>query len=299
MNLKLTGLVAAPFTPLTADGRLNPDMIDQLAHSLDSGQVRGAFVCGTTGEGLSLSTEERMEVAGKWKAAASANLSIIVHVGHPALPESRRLAAHAAKIGAAAFATLAPIFYRATTTAQLVDYCAGIASAAPELPFFYYHIPAMAGADLPMIEFLQLASGRIPNLAGIKFTHENLMDYSRCLQFEGGRFNILFGRDEILLAALALGATGAVGSTYNYMPEIYHRVISAFASGDLDTARRGQAQAVEIISIMSRRGGLPAAKAMMKLIGLDCGPVRSPLSPLSPETLDLLTRELAEAGFPS
>src|SRR5262249_38649408 len=151
----------------------------------------------------------------------------------------------------------------------------------PSLPFYYYHMPAMTGADLPMHDFLKVASRRIPNLAGIKFTHENLMDYTRCLNLDDARFAILFGRDEILLAALAMGATGAVGSTYNYMPDVYLRLIESFNRGDMESARRFQSLAVEIIAVMSRRGGLPAAKAMMKMIGLDCGPVRAPLQNLS------------------
>jgi N-acetylneuraminate lyase len=150
-----------------------------------------------------------------------------------------------------------------------------------------------------MHDFLKLASRGIPNLAGIKFTHENLMDYTRCLNFEEGRFNILFGRDEILLAALAMGATGAVGSTYNYMPSIYHQMIEAFNAGALENARRFQLVAIQVIAVMSRHGGLPAGKAIMKMIGIDCGPVRSPLQNLSPEALASLTRELQQLGFPA
>jgi len=179
-----------------------------------------------------------------------------------------------------------------------VNFCAQIASGAPGLPFYYYHMPAMTGADLPMHDFLKAAGPHIPNLAGIKFTHENLMDYSRCLNFEEGRYNILFGRDEILLAALAMGATGAVGSTYNYMAPLYHRVMEAFNAGDLETARKFQTQAIQIITVMNRRGGLAAGKAMMKMIGFDCGPVRAPLQNLSPEALESLARELKAAGFP-
>ncbi len=157
----------------------------------------------------------------------------------------------------------------------------------------------LAARDNGFAPFLKLASKRIPNLAGIKFTHENLMDYSRCLNFEGGRYNILIGRDEILLAGLALGATGAVGSTYNYMAAFYHQVIQAFQAGDWETARRAQLQAIEVIAIMSRRGGVSAAKAMMKLVGLDCGPMRPPLQNLSPEAFESLTRELERVGFPA
>jgi N-acetylneuraminate lyase len=298
MHSRFTGLIAAPFTALNADGSLNLDMIEPQSKWLVENKVHGAFICGTTGEGMSLSIDERLQVAEKWMAVAPRQLRVIVHVGHQSVAESRMLAAHAEKIKAYACATIAPTFFRVTNLEQLVDFCAPVASSAPGLPFYYYHMPAMAGADLPMFDFLKVASERIPNLAGIKFTHENLMDYSRCLSFEGGRYNILFGRDEILLAALALGATGAIGSTYNYMAPVYHRVIEAFNAGDLATARQFQSQAIQIIAVMNRHGGLPAGKAMMKMIGYDCGPVRAPLQNPSPEALETLARELKAVGFP-
>jgi N-acetylneuraminate lyase len=298
MKTRFTGLVAAPFTPLNKDGSINLPMIKPLAAALVENQVGGAFVCGTTGEGMSLTTDERQQVAESWMAVAPPALRVVVHVGHHTVAESCTLAAHAEKIKAHAFATLGPTFFPVTNAEQLVDYCAPIAAAAPSLPFYYYHMPSLTRADVPMYDFLKAASRRIPNLAGIKFTYENLMDYARCLKFEEGRFNILFGRDEILLAALALGATGAVGSTYNYMAPVYHQVIQAFNAGDLESARRFQSLAIRIIAVMSRRGGLPAAKAMMKMIGLDCGPVRPPLTNPSAETVETFTHELEQAGFP-
>jgi len=180
-----------------------------------------------------------------------------------------------------------------------VDFCAPVAAAAPSLPFYYYHIPVMTGVHLPMLDFLRAAAKRIPNLAGIKFTDENLMSYVQCLNFDEGRYNILFGRDEILLAALALGATGAVGSTYNYMAPIYHRVMEAFNAGDLDAARQWQMASIQIIAVMARHGGLPAGKAMMKIQGLDCGPVRPPLRNLTPEQYASLQHDLTAVGFPT
>lgn len=283
---------------MNADGSLNPGMIDAQAKLLVENNVNGAFICGTTGEGMSLSTDERLQVAEKWVAVAPHTLRVIVHVGHQAISVSQTLAAHAERIGACAFATVGPTFFRATNVEQLVGFCAEIAAGAPGLPFYYYHMPALTGADFSMHDFLKLAAPRIPNLAGIKFTHENLMDFSRCLNLEESRYNMLFGRDEILLAALAMGATGAVGSTYNYMAPLYHRIIAAFNAGDLETARQFQLQAIQIIAIMNRRGGLAAGKAMMKMIGIDCGPVRAPLQNLSTEALESLTRELKAAGFP-
>ncbi len=123
--------------------------------------------------------------------------------------------------------------------------------------------------------------------------------YTQCLNLEDGRFNILFGRDEILLAALALGATGAVGSTYNYMAPVYHQIISAFQAGDMETARHWQMLSIQIIAVMARHGGLPAGKAMMKILGLDCGPVRPPLKNVSAEQYAALQNDLACVGFPA
>lgn len=298
MKTELIGLIAAPFTAFHPDGAVNLDLIPRQAGALAANRVSGAFICGTTGEGLSLTSQERMLVAERWVASAPAGLKIIVHVGHNCAGESRELAAHAQRIGAHAIASIGSTFFRPAGVEQLVDLCAPAGAAAPKLPFYYYHIPAMTGVNLPMTEFLRLGAKRIPNLAGIKFTDENLMSFSQCLNLEDGKFNILFGRDEILLAALALGARGAVGSTYNYMASVYHKVIAAFEAGDMGEARRWQSLSIQIIAVMVRHGGLPAGKAMMKMVGLDCGPVRPPLRNLTGEELASLERELKTAGFP-
>jgi len=298
MKPRLSGLIAAPFTPFLPDGGLNLTVIQQQADKLVADGVTGAFICGTTGEGLSLTTAERLKVADHWVTVANRRLEVIVHVGHNNLGESRELAAHAEKTGANGFATVGPTFFRPVSAERLTDFCARVAEAAPTLPFYYYYMPAMTGVNLPMIEFLKSASKHIPNFAGIKFTDENLMSFSQCLNFEDGRFNILFGRDEILLAALALGATGAVGSTYNYMAPLYHQMWSAFECNDLAAARRLQSLAMQIVAVMSRHGGLPAGKAMMKLVGIDCGPVRPPLRNLSSEEWESLSQDLHHAGFP-
>lgn len=296
---RLTGLIAAPFTALRPDGSLNLDLIERQAGELAGNGVRGAFICGTTGEGFSLTDAERMQVAERWVAAAPQELKVIVHVAHNSVGESQKLARHAEQIGAGAIASIGPTFFRPSSVEQLVDFCAPVAAAAPGLPFYYYHMPAMTGVNLPMPEFLRVGSRRMPNLAGIKFTDENLMSYTQCLNLEDGRFNILFGRDEILLAALALGATGAVGSTYNYMAPVYHQIISAFRAGDMETARQWQMLSIQIIAVMARHGGLPAGKAMMKILGLDCGPVRPPLKNVSAEQYAALQNELACVGFPA
>jgi N-acetylneuraminate lyase len=277
---RIRGLVAAPFTPMHADGSLNLDMIPQLAAALIRDGVVGAFVCGTTGEGMSLSLTERMAVAESWVRSAAGSLKIIVHVGHTCIGEAQALADHAQRVGADAIASMAPCFFHPTDARALADYCATIASAAHQKPFYYYHIPSMTNVNMLVSDFLRQAGG-IPTLAGVKYTHYDLMDLSLCMRMEQGRYDILYGRDETLLAGLSVGVQGAVGSTYNFAAPIYHRLMRAYAEGDMETSRREQALAADIIATFGRYGGLPTQKAIMRMIGLDCGPVRLPLRDLS------------------
>lgn len=297
MPRPLSGLIAAPHTPFKADGSLNLRMIERQAGLLHKNGVAGAFICGTTGEGSSLTAAERMQVATRWAAAKPKSLALIVHVGHPSLRESIVFARHAARLKADAIAAIAPSFFKPSRLEELVAYCAAIAAAAPRTPFYYYHMPAMTGVEFPALQFLKLASSRIPNLAGIKFTHEDLMDFAASREFADKRYRLLFGRDEILLAGLALGAPGAVGSTYNFAAPLYRGIIRKFQAGDITAARADQMKAVAMIEQLNLHGGLAAGKAVMKLIGVDCGPVRLPLRALTANDEASLRAGLDAAGF--
>lgn len=297
MNQVLTGLIAAPHTPFQSDGSIAYDVIPRQARLLAANGVSGAFICGTTGEGSSLTSEERRRVVEAWVTAKPASVSIIVHVGHLSQAEATALARHAQEAGANAIATIAPSFFKPPAVAELVAWCAPIAAAAPRLPFYYYHMPAMTGVTFPAADFLQAAADRIPTLAGVKFTHENLMDFGRAAELQSGRFNLLFGRDEILLAGLALGARGAVGSTYNFAAPLYRRIIAAFDRGDLAAARRDQSRAMDFIDVLSRFGGINAGKTAMKFVGVDCGPMRLPLRSLSDHDEAALRDALERIGF--
>ena len=293
----VTGLVAAPHTPMHPDASVNLDIIERQAELLLANGVAGVFVCGTTGEGMSLTLQERMDIAQRWQAVAGDRLRVIVHVGHLCLPDSQALAEHAQNIGAFAIGTIAPCFFRPDTVEDLVQYCAEVASAAPELPAYYYHIPSMTGVNFAMVDFLKVASERIPSLGGIKYTWEDLMDFGRCLRFDGGRYNMLFGRDEILLTALSLGARGAVGSTYNYAAPLYQRIIKAFEAGDIESARADQGRAMEMVDVLHRFRGLVCEKVIMRMLGVDCGGVRPPLRNLSSDERGAIRPELERIGF--
>ena len=299
MSTRFRGLVAAPFTPFHADRSLNLDVIPAYARFLRDKGVGAAFVCGTTGEGLSLTLEERLRIAERWVACADDRLRIIVHVGHTCLTDARTLTAHAAKIGASAVSALTPCFFKPRNNAEVVNWCEAVASAAPALPFYYYNIPSMTGIDYPVVDFLAQAQDRIPSLAGVKYTHENLPDYKACVAFAQGRYDILFGRDELLLEGTDAGALGAVGSTYNYAAPLYLRLLAARTAGRATEARALQDTAIKMIAICNGIGvtHLAASKALMAMLGVDCGPVRLPLAQPDATQLATLRTRLNEIGF--
>jgi N-acetylneuraminate lyase len=296
----LTGINAAVFTALHDDGSINPSAIERQASSALLNGLAGVFVCGTTGEGMSLSVAERFQIAERWMSVAGRQMQVIVHVGAHSLTDARALAAHAEAIGAKAIAAVLPTFFKPTHLDDMVAFNARVAAAAPYTPYFYYHIPSMTGIKIPVQQFLIHASGRIPTLAGAKFTYDDMDDLGACCRMtrpDGQAYNMLIGRDESLLAARQNGAQGAIGSTYNIIAPLHMQLLAAYERNDLAAAQAAQAQVHAIATIMNKYGGFAAGKAMMKMIGLDLGPTRLPVHTLSLEERSALENELNMVGF--
>ena len=294
---KLTGLVAAPFTPLHTDGSLHLSQMDTLLEHLVAQQIQGVFLCGSTGEGPSLTLEERRQLAERSVQTVDKRMATLVHVGHNSLYEARQLAAHAQQIGADAISATVPTYFKIASVEALIQSLVHIAEGAPDLPLYYYNIPALTGVTLDMVDFLEQAAQRLPTLAGIKYTAPFFYEYQACLKAAQGSYDVLYGSDEMMLSGLAVGAKGFIGSTYNFMAPVYHQIIAAFQRGDMERAQQHQAQSVNVVRIIVKYGGLAAQKAMMAMIGMDCGPVRLPLIELSTAQKASMRQELEATGF--
>jgi N-acetylneuraminate lyase len=287
---KLAGLIAAPHTPFGNDGEVNLKEIPKQIALLVKNGVTGAYICGTTGEGISCSVAERKAVAETWVKHGKGKLFLIVHVGALSLKDAQELAAHAQKIGVDATSIVPPNFFKPGSIDTLIDYINAVVSHAPKLPFYYYHT-SMSGVSLPMVQFLEKADGRIPNLAGIKFNSPDLYEYQSCQRACGGKFDITWGIDEFFAGAVACGAQSAIGSTYNYSAPLYHKIRADVEKGDLKAAQAGMTKVCQIVDILVQYGGVAAGKAMMAIHGIDAGDVRLPLKALTAEQkLDITTR---------
>ena len=296
---KIKGLIDAPFTPFYEDGSLNLAPIPEYAALLARNGLKGVFINGSSGEGYMLTEEERMQLAEAWMAAVPKDFKVIVHVGSTSVMSSRRLAEHAQKIGAWGIGAMATPFPKIGNIEQLCRYCEEIASAAPELTFYYYHIPAFNGAFLSMYDFLKAVDGRIPNFAGIKYTFESLYEYNRCRRYQNGKFDMLHGQDETILPCLAMGgAQGGIGGTTNYNGRCLTGILEAWEKGDLEKARQLQDFAQDVIDVICNfRGNIVGGKRIMKLIGLDLGPNRVPFMSVTDEEEQELRRQLEAIDF--
>ncbi|CAL8253826.1 unnamed protein product [Merluccius merluccius] len=286
---RVTGLVAATFTPLTEEGELNLSVIEPYINYLGKEQdVRNIFVNGTTGEGMSFSVEERKSLAAEWCLRAKGKMDyVIVHVGCLSLKDSMELAQHAGKVGADGIAVVSPSFFKPKTADALRLYLQKVASAAPTLPFYYYHIPTLTGVNLLASDVCKGIKKLIPSFSGVKFTGTDLMDFGLCVKYSQAEHLLLYGIDEQLLTSLVLGANGAVGSLYNYLGRHYNKLLVAFAEGDLDSARACQFNVQVFLAFASQYGFDVALnkQLMSDLSGLNLGPPRLPVIPCPSATV--------------
>jgi N-acetylneuraminate lyase len=290
---KIGGLVAAPFTPMHPDGEINPDLIEKYHSLLTANGVVGAFINGSTGEGVSTTLREKLVVSEAWaRANSGGKMKVINHLGGTCYKDCIELATESERMGLNAVALTSPSYFKPANVKMLAEFFIRVAEAVPGMPVYYYHIPVLTGGYFNMIDFVREVAPRVPNFAGIKFTHEDFMDFLSCLNYDGGKYDMLWGRDENFLSAMVLGARGAVGSTYNYAAPLYHRMMDAFDRNDMEEARALQQKSIDMITLLGRYGGIATGKAYMRFIGLECGEFRLPVRNMTSSDYDSFVKDV-------
>lgn len=293
----LGGLVAATLTPMRADGSVNLPAIGPMVELLLRNGISGLYICGSTGEGVSLSTGERKAVTAEFVKAAAGRVPVIAQVGHNSLAEASDLAADAAATGVDIISATCPSYFKANNNERLAECIEPIAAAAGDKPFYYYHIPSLTGSTVDIVRFLETGQERIPNLVGLKYTDSRLHEFQACQAVCDGAFDIVWGTDEMLLAALATGANAAIGSTYNITAPLSNSIIEAFRSGDIATARAKQLQSVQFIRALLTLPFHAAVKRTFGRFGSELGPVRPPLQNLTAANTAVLDELLDQSAF--
>jgi len=293
----MRGLVAAVVTPMNAKGDLDLSVVPRVVDYLASKGITGIYIAGSTGEGMSLTDEERRGVAEAYVGAAKGRMKSFVQVGHNSLRASADLAGHAESIGADAVSATPTGYFKVSGEAELVEGLLPIVEAAPKTPFYYYHIPFLSGVNLDPIKLTDISMDRLPTFCGIKYSDGASLHNLSLLESVAPGLEFLSGSDEAYLMSVAQGYKAAVGSTYNYAAPIYNNVRKSLSVGDFKRAQVWQKHALEMITAMFETCGRSSLKVMMQMVGIDCGPVRRPIDPASPDQIIALRKRLDTMGW--
>lgn len=276
---KFRGVFVALNAIFTEDDEVNIDATKELVRIYKAKGVKGVYVCGSTGEGFMLSTEERMQVAEAVKEAAGDDFTVIVHVGCASTKESILLAKHCESIGVDAISAVPSVYYRLPAK-SVEKHWNGIIDAT-QLPFIIYNIPQLTGFNLPYDLFKRMAEN--PKVIGIKNSEEPVFGMERFRTIAGEDFIIFNGSDEQFLGGRLMGADSAIGGTYGTMPELFVRLNELINKNKIEQAKALQFKINDVIfDLLSCDSLYGAAKQVISIrFGVECGQPRSPFLPVA------------------
>ena len=241
--------------------------------------IKGLYVTGSSGECVFQNVEERKATLEAVMEAVGDKMTIIAHIAAPSTRDSIELAQHAESLGVDALA-MVPGFYYGLNVKTVKKYWCDVLEATKEVPMIIYNIPGTTnGFNLPTPLFEEmLATGRI---AGVKNSSELVQDIMRFRMAGGEDVAIFNGPDEQYLAGRMMGASGGIGGTYGYMPELFLKLEELIQAGDFDKAAALQQEITGLIYFTFKASSLyAAAKGILKMRGVDVGSVRAPFIPL-------------------
>jgi len=285
MKKDLKGIYTALITPFNKNGSVNYDVLRQVVdYDLEHG-IDGFYVSGSTAECFLLSVAERKKIVETVIDQNNGRGKIIVHTGSIGTKLTVELGKHAREAGADAISAVTPFYYKFTPD-ELVNYYYDVADQT-KMRVIAYNFPALTGYALTVDDVDRLS--RNSGIAGIKYTCLDLYTLER-FKHAHPEMTIFNGHDEVMLYGLTAGADGGIGSTYNFMPEKYRKIVDLFHAGKITKAQEVQHEVNDIIPYLGKYGAMQVAKEFLTLMGMPCGDCRGPFKPLS----DSIRAELKE-----
>jgi 4-hydroxy-tetrahydrodipicolinate synthase len=289
-NLKIHGIIPAMVTPFDEDEQINDAALRQLVNHLIDGGVHGLFPTGSQGEFFALTPEERARV---WEIVVDETAGRVpVYAGTGAITTREVIALNklAEQAGVDAVSVITPYFINPTQE-ELYRHYVAIADATT-LPVILYSNPGRTGG-LNLSVDLVVRLAQHPNIVGIKDSSGDLSLTMEFIRQTGDDFVVLMGRDTLIYAALLHGAKGSITATANVAPALVVEIYEAFVAGDLDRALAAQNRLAPLRHAFGFGTFPVVVKEALRLIGIDAGPARAPVGPMSPEQMEKLKRVVA------
>lgn len=295
---KLNGVTVAMITPFDEMGKVDVAALRSMTQMLVEKGVDCLYPCGTTGEMLRMSVEERKLVAETVVQAAEKRVTIFVHVGCMCQEDTIALAQHAQKIGADGIGVVTPQFF-GINDREMEEYFVAVANSVPGFPMYLYNIPQCAANDLKP-EVVKRVRARCANVVGIKYS---FADMNRTLEYLaiGEDFSVLHGMDKIVVSLMDMGCDGTVSGCACIVPEPYVAAVKAFRAGDMEQARKWGRVCVKVTNCLRGGSNMSFFKEALTARGLVGGNMRAPQLNIPCEERDAMVQDLkailADAGI--
>ena len=283
----LNGLFPALLTPFKENEALDENGLKLLVERLVNQGADGLYVCGSSGEVMLLSLEERKRILEIVTGMVGDRLTVVAHIGCQRTADTLELALHAQRQGARAISALPPIYYKYTIQ-EVSAYYRELMDAV-KLPFIVYNAPVFTGMSFDQSNIAEIFAH--PNACGMKFTSYDSYSMQRLLS-QYPQKTMINGHDETYLPSLALGVECAIGSTLNFTLGNFRHITERFQAGDMKTARNGQDKINGIMDILLEVGIFRGLKGVMALLGLSLGNCRRPIMPITNQEQKKLERIL-------
>ena len=276
MDTRFAGIFPALLTPFDTKDRINIDVINQMIEYNTMKGVNGFYVCGSTAEVFLLSEEERIQIMKAVSEAANHSCTLIAHIGCVSTKQAIKLAEKAKELGYHAISSVAPFYYKFSFE-EIKKYYYDIVQCV-DLPMLVYNFPVNSGVNLSVSNIGEFLSD--DRFIGIKHTSSDYFALSLIKEAFPDKI-ILNGYDETFLAGLAMGADGAIGSTFNFMAEKFVSIRNLFLQNRINEAQAIQRDANIIIQALCEVGVMQGEKIIMEELGFKLGNARSPFSIVS------------------
>lgn len=282
-NPFFTGACTALVTPFT-NGKVNYPMLEVLLQRQMEAGIEAVVIAGTTGEAPTLSDAEKLEMFQFSKEITGDRCKIIAGTGSNSTAHTLALSRAAEAAGADALLVVTPYYNKATPEGLTAHYIA--AAAAVSIPVIVYNVPSRTGVDVPVGVYKTLS--KVPNIIGVKEASADITKITKIRNACGDDFSVWSGNDEQATPVVSLGGQGLISVVSNVAPLETQAMVNAALDGDFDTAADLQCRLQPLMELLFCEVSPIPVKAAMKLIGLDCGPCRMPLTAMSEGNLQKL-----------
>lgn len=289
-----TGAGVAIVTPFNEDESINYDKLDQLIDYHCNNGTDSIIICGTTGESATMSEKEHMECVKFAIERTKGRLPIIAGTGSNCTRTAIDMSKEAASYGADGLLVVTP-YYNKATQEGLVGHYTAVAKEA-KAPIIMYSVASRTGCNIEPATAARLIK-EVDNIVGVKEASGNISQVAKIMHLTDGKADLYSGNDDQIVPILSLGGKGVISVLSNVAPQETHDICAKFFEGDVKGSLELQLKAIPLIEqLFCEVNPIPVKKAM-KLMGMDCGPLRMPLTELTPQHEESLAKAMTEFGI--